>query len=240
MGQVRKVGEFEELAASGRMIDVFAFERPGEVVGNEDGVESGSEGGIDVGLGTIADHPCDAGFATVMRGEAAVGCVVLLRKDLDGAEVRGETGTAQLVGLLGGVALGDEDKAMARGEIGQSFGYLGQEFDLLSGDGLGEADDAVMLFGGDGPVCELLEAGDERVAKAVETIAASGDGGLFDAVEALADLLGRIDAVVEIGDERSDGSLEVSVVFPERIVCIDEQGLIGRMADDLAFAGHRG
>ena len=240
VGQVCEVGQLEELAASGGMIDVFALERPGEVVGDKDGIQSGGEGGVNVGFGAIADHPCDAGFATVMRGETAVGGVMLLRKDFDGAEVRGETGAAQLVGLLGRITLGDEDEAVTGGEVGQSFGYMGQEFDLLIGDGLGEADDAGVFVRCDGTIGELLETGDERVAKAVEPVTASGDSGSFDTIEALADLLGRVDAVVVIGDEGGDGTLEVDVVFPERVVCIDKQCLIGGVTDGLDFAGHRG
>lgn len=74
----------------------------------------------------------------------------------------------------------------------------------------------------------------------MESISACGDGGPFDAVEALADLLGGVDTVVEIGDEGGDGALEVDVVFPERVVGIDEQGLMDGVADGLAFARHRG
>ena len=34
--------------------------------------------------------------------------------------------------------------------------------------------------------------------------------------------------VIEIADEGGDGSLEVDVVFPESVVCVDEQRLAGR------------
>src|SRR5664279_697652 len=34
--------------------------------------------------------------------------------------------------------------------------------------------------------------------------------------------------MIEVGDERRDGALEVDVVLPERVVCVDEQGLSGR------------
>ncbi len=44
---------------------------------------------------------------------------------------------------------------------------VGQELDLLVGDGLGEAFDAAMLLVGEGHVGELLEAGDEGTAKAM-------------------------------------------------------------------------
>jgi hypothetical protein len=39
--------------------------------------------------------------------------------------------------------------------------------------------------------------------------------------------------MVQKTDERGNGALKVDVVFPQRIVCVDEQGLSGREA------GHR-
>jgi hypothetical protein len=41
--------------------------------------------------------------------------------------------------------------------------------------------------------------------------------------------------VIEVGDEAGDGALEVDVVLPEGVVGVDEQGLVGRSADGLAW-----
>ena len=127
---------------------------------------------------------------------------------------------------------------MARGEVGEGGGYAGEEFDFLVGDGLGEADDALVLFFGDGMAGELLEAGDEGAAEAVEAVAVAADGGVLDAVEVLADLFGGVDAVVEVGDEAGDGALEVNVVLPEGVVGVDEEGLGGGAAGCLLRIGH--
>ena len=94
-------------------------------------------------------------------------------------------------------------------------------------DGLGEACDAAMLFFGDRGVGKLLETGDEGAAEAVEAIAVGENGVVLDAVEMPANLFGCVDTVVEVGDEAGDGALEVDVVLPERIVCVDEQRLAG-------------
>ena len=56
------------------------------------------------------------------------------------------------------------------------------------------------------------------------------DGVVLDAVEVAANLLGGVDAVVEVGDEAGDGTLEVDVVLPKGIVGVDQQGLIGKVA----------
>ena len=57
------------MLAGGGLVDYLVLEDPGEVVGDEDGVEAGAEGGVNVGAGTVADHPGAAGFATVVGRE---------------------------------------------------------------------------------------------------------------------------------------------------------------------------
>jgi hypothetical protein len=47
-GEVGEGGEFEEVLAGRGLIDDLVFEDPGEVVGDEDGVEAGAEGWVDV------------------------------------------------------------------------------------------------------------------------------------------------------------------------------------------------
>jgi len=108
-----------------------------------------------------------------------------------------------------------------------------KELDLLVGDGLGEALDATMFFGSERLVGELLEAGDERATKAAQAISVGLDGGVFDLVEVAADFFRSMDAMVEIGDEAGDCPLEVDVVLPKGVICVDEQSLIGRMAESL-------
>ena len=128
--------------------------------------------------------------------------------------MRGEAGAPEFAGLLFWVAFGDHNEAMAGGEVGEGGSDVGEEFDLVVGDGLGEAFDAAMFLFGDGDVGELLEAGDEGAAEAVQAVAVGEDGVVLDAVEVAADLFGGVDAVVEIGDEAGDGALEVDVVLP--------------------------
>jgi hypothetical protein len=72
----------------------------------------------------------------------------------------GEAGAFELVVLLVRVALGDHDEAVALLEFVERFLDAGEDFDLLLGDGVGEGDDAGVLFGGDRLVTELLETVD--------------------------------------------------------------------------------
>ena len=59
------------------------------------------------------------------------------------------------------------------------------------------------------------------------------DGGMLDTVEVFADLLGGVDAVIEVGDEAGDGALEVDVVLPEGVVGVDQQGLVEAATEGL-------
>jgi len=224
--QIAEGGEFEERLAGWGLVDYLMLEDPGEVVGDKDGLEASGEGGIDVGAGAVADHPGAMGLAAVVGGEREVGIGVLFGQDFYGGEVGGEAGAAELVLLLVVVALGDHNDAMAGGEVGEGGGDAGEKFDLLVGDGLGEAEDAFVLLRRDGLVGELLEAGDERLAEAVEAVAVGLDGGVFDAIEVATNLFRGVDAVVEVGDEGGDGSLEVDVVLPEGVVGVEEKGLV--------------
>lgn len=225
-GEVGEVGEFEEgLAGDAGLVDGLVLEDPGVVVGDEDGVEAGGEGGIDVGAGAVADHPGRRRFEGVVAGQGEVGVGVFFGEDLDVGEEVGEAGAGEFFALLGFAAFGDENEAVAEGEVGEGGGDGGEELDLLVGDGLGEADDAVVALGGDGRGGELLEAGDERVAEGGDAVAVLGDRGALDGVEAFADLFGGVDAVVEVGDEGGEGALEVDVVLPKGVVGVEEKGL---------------
>jgi len=76
--------------AVGGLVDDLVLEDPGEVVGDEDGVEAGAKSRVDVRAGAVADHPGGAGLAGVVGGESAVSFGVLFVEDLDGGEVWGE------------------------------------------------------------------------------------------------------------------------------------------------------
>jgi hypothetical protein len=140
--------------------------------------------------------------------------------------------------LLVMISLGDQDEAMAGGELAERRGNVGEKFDLMLGDGLGEAFDTAMLFVRHGGVAELLEAGDQRSAEAVESVAVGEDGVVLDSIEVAANLFRSVDAVIEVGDETSDGTLEVDVVLPERVVRVNQEGLVGWATVNLGRGVH--
>jgi len=162
----------------------------------------------------------------VAGDEFAVRILLLLGEHLHGREIFAQAGTVELVRLLVEVALGDEDAAVALAQFGQRLSNAREKLDLLRGDGLCEGDDAGVFFRGDFGIGELLEAGDKRAAEALETVTVFGDRCVFAEVEPLADLFVGMDAVIQIGDESGDGALEVDIVLPERVVRVEEKGLL--------------
>ena len=92
------------------------FQYPGVFVEQEDSVEAGGEGGIDVAFGAVADHPTGVRGEFVARDHCLVSRRIFFGDDFDCREVRGESGAREFVGLFGVVAFRHEDQAMARGE----------------------------------------------------------------------------------------------------------------------------
>src|SRR5262249_32025989 len=93
------------------------------------------------------------------------------------------------------------------------------------GDAPGKARDPLVQFGCDGKGAEVLEGIDQCGAKAGESIAVLDYAAALDLDQLRVNLLGRVVLVVEKRDELGDRLVEVDVVFPERIVGVDEQRL---------------
>ena len=72
-------------------------------------------------LGLLPIIQAGVGRELVAGDDFAVGGRVFFGDDFDGGEVRGEAGAGELVGLLGVVALGHEDEAVAGGERRRGF-----------------------------------------------------------------------------------------------------------------------
>ncbi len=214
MNEVREGSQFEEVLTSWGLVHDLMLEHPREVVGDEDSVKSGRKCGVDVGLWAVADHPGCTDVTGVMTGNGAVGVTMFFSKNFDSGEVGSKAGALKLIDLLGGISFSNKDEAMPGGKVGEG-GFDGREkLDLMLGNRLREAENALMLVWCDGGIGELLEAVDKRAPKAVEPVAVCRDGGMFAVIEVFANLLGRVDTMIEVGDKRRDGTLEVDVVLP--------------------------
>jgi len=234
-GEARKL---EELLAGGWLVDNLVLKHPGEVMGNEDSIQTGCEGRVDVRAWTVADHPGVACIAAVMRGKRQVRLLMFFRQNLYRREVRGKTGAMQLVGLLRLVSFGDKDEAMTNGKFAECRRHVGEELNLVFSDGLGKAFDAAVLFFGHGYVGELLKAGDQRFTKALKSVAVGADSVVFDSIKVASDFFSGVYAVIEIGDETDNRALEIDVVFPKGVICIDQQSLITWATVDQSRGAH--
>src|SRR5271169_557626 len=77
-----------------------------------------------------------------------------------------------------------------------------------------------------------LERVDQGMRKAVQPVAMRDDALALHIVEHFAHLLRRKFVVIEKRNEAGDRPLKINVVFPERIVRVDEKGL-GKQASGL-------
>jgi len=226
--QVAELGEgvqFEQVLTLRRGCNVRVLQNPGAGMKEKDGVQAGGQGRVDVALRAVADHPTGVGREFVALENFAIGGRVLFCNDFDGGEVAGESGAGQLVGLFRLIALGHEDETVAGGQFGESFFHAGEQLDLLFLDRAGKAENALGLFFRDRRGAETLKTRNQGPGKAGQAVAMGQNGFALHGVEGLAHFGRRVLVVVQVADERGDGALEVDVVFPQRIVGVNEQGL---------------
>ena len=229
--QISEGLQFKKMLPGRSLVNDLMLQDPGEVMRDKDSVETGSERRIDVGAGAITDHPGTGGVAAVMLSQDEIGLRVFFGQDLNGSEVGGEARTVKLAGLLFEISFSDHNEPVPGREISKCIGHTGEKLDLLIGDGLSKALDALMFFRCERGVGKLLETGDQRMTKAVETVTVIADGRVFDAIEVFSDLFRCVNAMVEIGDETGDSPLEVDIVLPQGIVGVEEQCLRRGAAD---------
>src|SRR5580658_10958335 len=85
-----------------------------------------------------------------------------------------------------------------------------------------------MQFGSNRFDAEPLKCGDQRMREAMQAVAVFRNAFPLHVVEHGAHLLGRKLVMIEKGNEARDRPLEINVVFPQRVVGVDEEGLGGQ------------
>ena len=127
-------------------------------------------------------------------------------RHLDRGKQLAKPGALNFVVLFFGISLGHKDEAVTSPKLTQRLFNSGEEFDLVVGNCLRKRDDARVFLGCYGAVGKLLEAVDQRAAKALQTVAILGDGRTFAGIQVLPDLLAGVNTVIEVGDEAGDGA----------------------------------
>ncbi len=100
-----------------------------------------------------------------------------------------------------------------------------QDLDRVFGDGVRESADGFVQRGGEWLDGQTLESLYQCVSETVKPVSVADNALAFDVVQNLTNLLGRVLMMIQKRNEIRDGALEVDVVFPERVIGVDEQRL---------------
>ena len=164
---------------------------------------------------------------------------MLLGQHLDSMEIASQPGTGQLVGLLQRVALGDQYEPVPSEKVCDGVRDTGQQLYFPVGNRSHKETDFLMILFTDRTTCQLLETTDQRALKILQTVAMGFDGFTFDLIKVAAHFLRCMGVVVEMRDEIGDRPFKMDVVFPQRVISIQEQGLPLEKANRLVRSTHQ-
>jgi len=212
-------GQDDELAGAG--FDRFMFEVPGVLVGDVDGVQADFHRGVDVAAWGVADHPAVRFYDFVFVDKTSVGDSVFFGDDFDGFEKALQAGALDLCGLFGGFTFGEENEAVALGQISERFRNAVENF----GRGAFKFDDAVVDFGegfaGGRLVGEFQIGFFKGFAEAAHAVAVLANIFSLRFVENVANVGARVAARLDERDEVFDELFEEDIVLPESVVSVD-------------------
>src|SRR5260221_10857669 len=95
----------------------------------------------------------------------------------------------------------------------------------MIGDVMREAGNMRLQVGGDWPDADRIKRVGRSVGETAQAVSLLPDAFSLHVVEHLAHLLGRKLVMIEKRNEARNGPLEVDVVFPQRVVGVDEESL---------------
>src|ERR1700686_5858530 len=117
-------------------------------------------------------------------------------------------------------------------QVLEGFGDFGQNLERMICDGVSKAMNLGMRLSRDRHNAQALKSIDERMRETVQPVTVLQNAVALDVVEHLTHPFRRELVMIQKRDEASDGPLEVDVVFPERVVGVDEKSL-GRQGSSL-------
>src|SRR6266403_4913 len=207
----------------------FVLQGPGVLMRDVHRIQPDLHGRVDVAARAVADHPAVSFHNLVLVNQAAVRLRIFLRHDLDGFKKSLQAGTLDFCGLLRGFALGEKNEPVPLGEIGESFRHAVQYFRR----GALQINDAAMNQRQRLALRHLLGELDVRLfegaAEAAHAIAVLADILALGFVQNVANIGARVPAGFHDADEILDQLLKKYVVFPERVVRINQQGMASHL-----------
>ena len=106
----------------------------------------------------------------------------------------------------------------------------------MLGNTVSKAVDCLVQFGRERVDCKAFEGLHQGVREAVQSVSVGENAFALHVVQHFAHLLWGILVMLQKRNKLRNGTLEVNVVFPERVIGIDEQRL---RAVRLAYVQHR-
>ena len=200
----------------------FMFQGPGVLVGDVDGVEADLHGRIDVAARAVADHPAVGFHDFVLVNESAIRFRVFFRNDFYKFKKSLQPRSLDFRCLFRGFALRKQNQPVPFGKIREGFRHAIQNFRRRPL----QVDDAAMnqrqrlAFGH--LVRKFYVRLFERTPKAAHSIAVLPDILALRFIQDVANVSAGIAVRLDDADEILDQLLEEDVVFPERVVRVNQ------------------
>ena len=110
------------------------FEDPRVGMAHENRMQARCEGRVDVGPRAVSDHPGCARGETILFADRCIGVGIFLGWDFYAAEISGDAGALEFVGLFSLVAFGHEDELVTRGQERQCLAYAIEQLNFGVGN----------------------------------------------------------------------------------------------------------
>jgi hypothetical protein len=157
--------------------------------------------------------------------QTPVGGSVLFPHDRSVAEPDAEAGPVDLQLLFLGMTLREEGEIVAGSQVLECFRHARDDLHRLSDDLARQRHQLVQVSWRDVAFHKPLVALAEIPCKILRTVAVDTDVRELDFIQDRSNLLGSMDRVIEEVDELIKRLLKVNVVFPKRIVGVNNQVL---------------
>src|SRR6267378_2351543 len=201
----------------------FVLQSPGMLVRDIYGVEADLHRRIDVAARAVADHPAVGLHDFVLVNQSTIRLGIFFRNDFDELEKSLQAGPLYLGGLFRGLALRKQNQPVPLREISQRLRHAVQNLRR----GALQIDDAAMNHRQRLALRHLIHEFYirlfQRAPKAAHAVAVLPDVLAFRLIEDVANVRARIAVRFNDADEVLDQFLEEYVVFPQRVVRINQQ-----------------
>src|SRR5258706_13583876 len=220
IAQVAKTLKDEQ--AAGAAAHLFVFQGPGGGMWNEHRIQAGFQRRVDITARAVANHPAARFHHVVPVYKCAVRLRIFFRHDFNRVEVNLQARAFHLGRLFRRLALREKNQAMSLGEISQRFDYAiqdaGRRALKLTNTKMNSFDGRA--FGA--MPREFHVRVFQRTAEAAHAVTVLANIAALGFVQDVARVIPRIAEGLQQRQEFFNGLLEEDIIFPKRVVGIDQ------------------